>query len=111
MTKRSSDAFSFRVQSLVSSGTRTTTGSLMRSSPSGRLRLLAEGGVDLLLDVAEILAEHLFLVFGQEPERHAQHALRELDVQPVLSVLGAARNVKIELAHARAVARNFSLIP
>src|SRR5262245_29831432 len=112
MTKRSSDAFSFRVQSPVSSGTRTTTGSLMRFASSRRgSSFPPERLVHLFLDAAEILAQHLLLFFRQEPERHAQHALGELDVHPVLPVLRAARDVEIELAHTRAIARDFGFVP
>src|SRR3954462_15592579 len=67
------------------------------------LFFLAERVVDLLLDVAVVLAEELLLLLGQQPERHAHDALRELDVQPVLPVLRAARNVETQLADARAV--------
>src|SRR5262245_43857866 len=112
MTKRSSDAFSFRVQSPLSSGTRTTTGSLMRfASSRPRSPFSPERLVHLLLDAAEILAQHLLLVFRQETERHAQHALSELDVQPVLPVLRAAGDMEIELAHAGAIVGDFGLIP
>src|SRR5204863_9060160 len=59
--------------------------------------LLAERGVDLLLDVPVVLAEPLLLLLGEDPERHTHQALRELHVQPVLAVLGAAGHVEIEL--------------
>jgi hypothetical protein len=48
--------------------------------PSRFLR--ANGVVDLLLDVAAVLAARLFFGVGEEPERNANHALRELHVQP-----------------------------
>ena len=56
------------------------------------------------LDVPEVLAKKLLLVFGEEPERHPHHALRELHVQPVLAMFRPAGHVEIELTHGRAVA-------
>ena len=47
----------------------------------------------------------------QEPERHAQQALRELDVQPVLPELRSARHVEVELSHARARVGHLGLVP
>src|SRR6185295_4467256 len=61
-------------------------------------RLFAERCLDLLLDVAVVLAERLFFFWREQPERHAHHALRELDVQPVLAVLRAAGDMEVELA-------------
>src|SRR4051812_2344134 len=78
--------------------------------PAGPL-LLAERGLDLLLDVSVVLGERLFLFLGEQPERHPHDALRELRVQPVLAVLRAAGHVEIELAHARARARDIRLVP
>ncbi len=73
--------------------------------------LFAERGVDLLLDVTEILAERFFLLLGEEAEGHAHDTLRELDVQPVLAELRAARDVEVELAEARARVADVGLIP
>src|SRR5262245_4069985 len=73
--------------------------------------LLAERVLDLLLDVAEVFAERPFLFLGEETERHAHDALRELHVQPILAVLRAARHVEIELTHARAIVAHVGLIP
>src|SRR5207248_3333493 len=74
-------------------------------------RLLAKRVVDLLLDVAVVLAKRLFFGVGEEPERDANRTLRELHVQPVLTVLRAARHVEVELTHAGAVVGDIGLIP
>ena len=73
--------------------------------------LLAERGVDLLLDVPVVLAERLLLLLGEQPERHTHQALLELHVQPVLAVLRAPGYVEVELTQARAAVGDFDLIP
>ena len=53
--------------------------------------LLLEGLLDLLADVLVVLGQELLLLVGQNSEGHPHEALLELDVQPVLPVLDAAR--------------------
>src|SRR5262245_60387082 len=65
--------------------------------PEPQLSLRPERFVDLLLDVVEVLVEHLVFFFGQDPERHPNQSLLELHVQPVLPMLDAARNLEEEL--------------
>src|SRR5215204_5627228 len=73
-------------------------------SPKRRSLLLRlERLFDLLLDTLVVLREELLFVRGQDSERHADRALLELHVQPVLAVCDSARNLEIETAETGAV--------
>src|SRR4051812_44639013 len=75
------------------------------------LLLRLERLFDLLLDAAVVLRQHLLLFFSEDPERDADQALLELDVEPVLAVLDAARDVEIEAAEACTRVAQLDLVP
>src|SRR6266481_8400686 len=79
-------------------------------SPSillGRLECV----LDLLLDALVVLVEQRVLLFREDPEGDANHAVREFHVQPVLPVRDPARYLKVEPAEAGLVVGERDLVP
>ena len=63
-----------------------------------------------LLDVLPALAELLRLFLGEDPKRHLHLAPPEVDVEPVLADLDAARDVEVEAPEAPARGAELHLV-
>src|SRR5436190_19021407 len=86
---------------------------LITTKAIGALLLLLrlERFLDLLVDRLVVLAEELFLVLGQDAERHAEQRLIELDVEEVLPGLDAAGDLEEQSSEAAVPAAQLDFAP